>query len=70
MKINFKSIILLLIAAAIWGVAFVAQDVSSETLSPFTITGVRSLIGFAGLMLLTIIKAKHKKEKSSLPEKR
>lgn len=63
MKINFKSIILLLIAAAIWGVAFVAQDVASETLSPFTITGVRSLIGFAGLMLLAIIKAKHKKEK-------
>ena len=63
MKRSIKSVILLLIAAAIWGFAFVAQDVASGILPPFTITGVRSIIGFIFLMIVATINSKVKKEK-------
>jgi len=62
MKVNYKSVFILLFTATIWGVAFVAQDVAAEHLPSFTITGVRSLIGFAALMSIVIIKSKIKKE--------
>lgn len=62
MKNKYKSIILLLLAACIWGFAFVAQDLASEHLDPFTITGVRSLIGFLCLWIMSIIKLKINKK--------
>ena len=62
MKINYKSVLLLLLASAIWGFAFVAQNIASKYLESFTITGVRSLIGFAFLFLVAIVKSKIKKE--------
>ena len=57
MKINLKSVLLLLIASGIWGFAFVAQGIAAETLSSFTITGVRSLIGFVFLFLISTVKS-------------
>ncbi|MDF2569316.1 MAG: carboxylate/amino acid/amine transporter [Sporomusa sp.] len=48
-----KSNMLLLLAAAIWGVAFVAQRVGMEHVGPFTFNGVRFALG--GLSLLPLI---------------
>ena len=44
--------LLLLLASVIWGVAFVAQKSGGEGLGAFTIIGLRSLIGSAGLILV------------------
>ncbi|MGE5389603.1 MAG: DMT family transporter [Deltaproteobacteria bacterium] len=45
--------LLMLLAAAIWGFAFVAQRVGMDYVGPFTYTGVRFLLG--GLSLLPLI---------------
>lgn len=42
---------MLLLAAAIWGVAFVAQSSAAELVEPFTFNGVRSWIGCGVLVL-------------------
>lgn len=50
---KIRNSILLLITATVWGVAFVAQDVGMDYLTPFVFNGVRSIIG--GLVLLPVI---------------
>ena len=52
-KTNVKSPLLLLLAAVIWGIAFVAQSVGMEYVGPFTFNAIRSVIG--GLVLLPVI---------------
>lgn len=52
-KTNIKSPLLLLLAAVIWGVAFVAQSVGMDYVGPFTFNAVRSIIG--GLVLIPCI---------------
>lgn len=47
---HWKNPILLLMAAIIWGVAFVAQSVGMDYVGPFTFNGVRSLLGAAVLV--------------------
>ena len=66
---TLKSSFLLVLAAFIWGVAFVAQSVGMDYVGPFTFTGARYLIG--GLVLIPSldmammgIKAKPRKKKS------
>ena len=49
-----KANILLLITAAIWGSAFVAQRVGMDYIGPFTFSGIRFLIGSAVLVPLAI----------------
>ena len=49
-----KRFLFLLLAAVIWGVAFVAQSVGMEYVGGFTFNGVRSLIGF--VVLLPVIR--------------
>ncbi|MCL1963739.1 MAG: EamA family transporter, partial [Firmicutes bacterium] len=44
---------LLVLAAFIWGTAFVAQSLGMGFIGPFTFNGVRSLIG--GLTLLPVV---------------
>ncbi len=44
---------LLLLTAFIWGLAFVAQSVAMDYISPFTFNGVRSVLG--GVVLLPVI---------------
>ena len=44
-----KTDLLMLIAAAIWGFAFVAQRQGMETMGPFLFNGVRFLIGVVAL---------------------
>ena len=45
--------VFLVLAAAIWGMAFVAQRKSSDAIGPFTFNGIRSLLG--GVVLLPVI---------------
>ena len=52
-KFNYKSNILLLLAAVIWGVAFVAQDIASKMLESFAINGCRCIIAFLFLEVNT-----------------
>ncbi len=49
-KNNLLSSALLLLAAIIWGFAFVAQNTLSDTVPPFTVNAVRSLIASAALI--------------------
>lgn len=52
-KIQMKQSLLLLLAAVIWGVAFVAQSVGMEHVGPFTFNALRSLLG--GVFLIPCI---------------
>ncbi|HWR42376.1 DMT family transporter [Sporomusa sp.] len=47
-----KSNLLLLLAAAIWGLAFVAQRVGMEHVGPFTFNGIRFALGSLSLLPL------------------
>ena len=49
-KHQLLSSALLLLAAVIWGFAFVAQNALSDTVPPFTVNAVRSLIASAALI--------------------
>lgn len=50
---SWKSPLLLLLTATIWGVAFVAQSVGMSYVEPFTFNGVRCLLG--AIVLLPVI---------------
>ena len=66
-KQQMKNSLLLLLTAAIWGVAFVAQSVGMDYVGPFTFNAVRSMIG--GIVLIPCIFLFHKwskKENASL----
>lgn len=58
---KLKNALLLLLTAAIWGVAFVAQSVGMAYVEPFTFNGIRSIIG--GVVLLPVIALFGKKER-------
>lgn len=62
MKRKTLSTIFLLLAAIIWGCAFVAQDKASALISPFTINSVRFLIASIILIPLIIVVRKIKKQ--------
>ena len=49
-KNNVLSSALLLTAAIIWGFAFVAQNKLADTVLPFTVNAVRSLIASVALV--------------------
>lgn len=60
-----KNSLLLLLAATIWGIAFVAQSVGMDYVGPFTFNCIRSLLG--GLVLLPVIWIFNRGKKSSPP---
>lgn len=66
--IKWKNVMVLLLAAFIWGVAFVAQSVGMDYVEPFTFNGIRCLIG--SLVLLPCIfffdRFKSEEEKESI----
>lgn len=64
MSKQYKSSILLLITAIIWGVAFVAQDVGMEYWTPFSFNGIRSIIGAVVLLPFIFIRDKQRGEKA------
>ncbi len=47
---QFKSSLCLLLAAAIWGFAFVAQRVAVRSIGPFSLNGIRFAIGALSLL--------------------
>ena len=51
-QIPLKNSLLLLLAAIIWGIAFVAQSVGMKYVGGFTFNAVRSLIGAVVLIPL------------------
>jgi drug/metabolite transporter (DMT)-like permease len=57
---KIKSDLILLVAAMIWGFAFVAQRVGMEYVGPFTFNGVRFLLG--SLVLLPFLFCRKKKQ--------
>lgn len=63
MKNKFTSIVLLLLAAMIWGFAFVAQKFGGTYLSNFYLNGIRFIIG--GLVLIPVYLMFEKDSKSS-----
>lgn len=69
-KQQLRNSLLLLLTAAIWGVAFVAQSVGMDYVGPFTFNCVRSIIG--GIVLIPCIfligKINGQEKLSLLPE--
>lgn len=63
MKKQFGSALMLLLAAFIWGIAFVAQKAGTESVEPFTFNGVRMIIG--SITLLPVIAIMNISKKSS-----
>lgn len=66
MKLQLRNSLLLLLTAAIWGTAFVAQSVGMDYIGPFTFNMIRSIIGgivlIPCILLLDKISPKEKKE--------
>lgn len=62
---KLRNPLLLLLAALIWGVAFVAQSVGMEYVGGFTFNAARSLIGSA--VLLPVIFVIHSRKKTDGP---
>ena len=62
MKQQIKSSLILLLTAAIWGVAFVAQSVGMEYIGPFTFNAIRCVLG--GLVLIPVILVLKKKKET------
>lgn len=58
---NLKGTLILIIAAIIWGLAFVAQSGAAELVPPFTFNALRSAIGAIVLYLFWLITNKDKK---------
>ncbi len=62
-KTVFRHSLLLILAAAIWGTAFVAQSVGMDYVGPYTFTAIRNFIGC--IVLLPFIFWMDKKSKTS-----
>lgn len=60
-----KGSLFLLIAALIWGTAFVAQSVGLSSIGNFTFNAIRNYIGAVALLPVIFIMGKTKKEESS-----
>lgn len=63
---EFQSSLLLLLAAAIWGFAFVAQRVGAKYVGSFTFNGVRFALGCISLIPLIIFFGKKSKKNNEL----
>ncbi len=61
---QLKSSLICLLAAIIWGMAFVAQSIGGESLGGFTITCIRSYIGALALLPFVLFR-EHQKKKTS-----
>ena len=59
-KQTFVGSVMLLVAALIWGCAFVAQSVAMDHLGPFTFGSLRFFLG--AVALLPVIWFRHKKQ--------
>ena len=67
-QIPLKNSLLLLLAAVIWGIAFVAQSVGMDYVGGFTFNAVRSLIGSAVLVPLILVLGQKNSNSSATAE--
>lgn len=67
-KERLKGSALLLSAALIWGLSFVAQSVGMESVGAFTFNGIRMIIGCAALLPVIIINNASNKRKNISPK--
>lgn len=65
-KKQILGVMLLLLTALIWGVAFVAQSVGMDSVEGFTFNGIRILIG--AFVLLPVVLVREKKTKAGMNE--
>ena len=65
---SLRSGALLMLTAAIWGAAFVAQSAGMEFIGPFTFNGLRTLIG--AVVLIPVAWAVHRAHGAPIPWKR
>jgi len=70
MKFRLRQYLLALLAALIWGTAFVAQDLCSGHIGPFTFNAIRSAVGVAFLGLFLLIRGGLRKKLHYTPPKR
>jgi drug/metabolite transporter (DMT)-like permease len=61
---TFKDDFLLLLTAAIWGLAFVAQRAGMEYIQPFTYNGVRFALGSLSLLPLIVLLGRRSRRKA------
>ena len=61
---KFKSMILLVITAVIWGLAFVAQEVGAEYVGTFTFNGIRFFLGALSLIPVILLFEREKLNKT------
>ena len=64
-KAKFLRYFALLIAAFVWGTAFVAQSKGSELIKPFTFTAMRAVLGAVVLIPVILIMDGVKKKKGT-----
>lgn len=57
-KTQARGVIMLLITAFIWGVAFVSQSVGMEKVEAFTFNGIRTLMGGIALLIFVLVRDK------------
>ena len=57
---KYTGLLLLVLAAFIWGTAFVAQADAAESIPPFTFSALRSLIGAAALGVFLLVRQRVK----------
>lgn len=67
-KTQLKANILLLLTAAIWGLAFVAQKVGAEYVGAFTFNGIRFALGSISLIPLILLLNKKKENNDAKKE--
>jgi len=67
-KTQLKANILLLLTAAIWGLAFVAQKVGAEHVGAFTFNGIRFALGSISLIPLILLLNKKKENSNAKKE--
>ena len=64
-----KGIVFLILAALVWGVAFVAQKASVGKIGTFTMSTTRFFLGGVSLTLISIVFDLIKKKKVGLPKR-
>lgn len=62
---KYSGSILLILAAFIWGTAFVAQADAAQSIPPFTFSALRSFVGFAALAVFALLRNKTAKNKEN-----
>ena len=62
---KYTGTVLLIIAAFIWGTAFVAQADAAQSIPPFTFSALRSLVGAAVLLVFLTLRSRFSKQKQS-----